>query len=433
MKIAFVSQGHGKIDPPAVTGSISIWTFEVINELKKSHAIVAYEMDGGSFRSRKKCHQNVTYFYAPTLYNRIGNRLHVYVRRVIKSLLKSEPHPKKPEFLSVFHNLGYILWVSWHLRKQKCDVAHIHQYSQYIPVIRFLNYRLKIILHMHSEWASQLDSHVIGKRIEKADLIVGCSEYISQKISDVFPIYKEKVATVFNGVHHWRFKSEAEKTGSYRKDGTHLLFVGRVSPEKGVHILIGAVRKLVKRYPTIQLNIVGGIGSAPKAFIIDFSGEPKVKGLAEFYPVDDQSGNYYRDSLKNLCADGLESNVFFKGAVPYQKVFEYYRSADILVNPSFSESFGMSLAEAMSAEKPVVATRVGGMVNVVDDGKTGILVEPGDECTLADAIARLIDNPSLRNRMGKAGRERILRLFSWEQVARKLETEYMQKLETVKH
>ena len=209
------------------------------------------------------------------------------------------------------------------------------------------------------------------------------------------------------------------------KESPQLLFVGRVSPEKGVHVLIGAVRKLVKRYPTIQLNIVGGIGSAPKAFIVDLSDDPKVKGLSEFYPGEDQNRHYYHDYLKNLCEDGLESNVFFKGAVPYQKVVEYYRSADILVNPSFSESFGMSLAEAMSAEKPVVATRVGGMVNVVENKKTGLLVEPGDENALADAIALLIENPALRIKMGRAGRKRILRLFSWEKVAKKLEFEYL--------
>jgi glycosyltransferase involved in cell wall biosynthesis len=88
----------------------------------------------------------------------------------------------------------------------------------------------------------------------------------------------------------------------------------------------------------------------------------------------------------------------------------------------------MSLAEAMSAEKPVVATRVGGMVNVVDDGKTGIIVEPGDENDLAQAISHLIENPELREQMGKDGRNRILKLFTWEQVAQSLEKQYRRVL-----
>jgi len=430
MKIAFVSQGHGKIDPPVVAGSISVWTFEIINALKESHAIIAYEMDGGSYRGRRKYHENVAYYYAPTLYNRVGNRLYTLGRKALKSFPGYESLPEKPYFLSVFYNLGYILWVAWHLRKQRCDLVHVHQYSQYLPVIRFFNPRLKTVLHMHSEWASQLDRQIIGKRITRADLVIGCSDYISQKIRDVFPASGEKVRTVYNGVHHERFKPAAEKPVSDREDGPHLLFVGRVSPEKGIHVLIRAVRKLARHYPSIRLNIVGAIGSAPREFLVDLSDDLQVRGLAEFYPRVGQNGLFYYNILKSLCADGLESHVDFTGGVPYGQVVEHYRNADILVNPSLSESFGMSLAEAMAAEKPVVATRVGGMVNVVDDERTGILVLPGDENALADAIARLIDSPSLRRRMGKEGRERILRLFSWEQVARNLEEEYRQMLAT---
>jgi len=433
MKIAFVSQGHGKIDPPVVTGSISLWTFEVINELKKSHAIIAYEMDGAAVRKRLKYHDNVTLIYVPTLYNRVGNRLYTIGRRVLKSLFKNVNHYQKPGFSTVFHNLGFILWVSWHLRKQNCDLVHIHQYSQYVPVIRLFNPRLKIILHMNCEWVSQLDRSMIGKRIKKADLLIGCSDYISKKISDVFPTIENKVKTVYNGVHHLRFKNETERSPTQRVNGPKLLFVGRVSPEKGIHVLISAVKKLSGRYPKIRLDIVGSIGSAPKEFIVELSDDPKVTSLSDFYPGRGQNGHYYYDCLKKLCLDGLESIVNFKGAVPYQQVVDYYKSADILINPSFSESFGMSLAEAMSAEKPVVATRVGGMVNVVENKITGLLVEPGDENALADAIALLIENPALRIKMGRAGRKRILRLFSWKQVAKKLELEYLQIVRSAPH
>ena len=106
MKIAFVSQGHGKIDPPVVAGSISIWTFEVLNELKKSHAIIAYEMDGAAVCSRLTYHDKVALIYVPTLYNRVGNRLHAIGCRVLKSIFKTVNHRQKPNFSSGFSQPG---------------------------------------------------------------------------------------------------------------------------------------------------------------------------------------------------------------------------------------------------------------------------------------------------------------------------------------
>jgi len=102
----------------------------------------------------------------------------------------------------------------------------------------------------------------------------------------------------------------------------------------------------------------------------------------------------------------------------------FYRNAHILINPSLSESFGMSLVEAMASEIPVVATRVGGMVNVVGNGETGLLVESDDKDDLARAIMRLIEDPALMLRMGKSGRQRVLDKFSWEQVSASLLANY---------
>lgn len=424
MKIAFISQGFGRIDLPVINGSISIWTYEILCQLKQTETVIAYEMEGGSAFSRIKHYENATYIYAPSFSNKLINRISQKIFRFKNKLRFTEGSNKKPIFASIFYNIGYILWVAINLRSQNCDLVHIHQFSQYVPVIRLFNRDIKIVLHMHSEWLNQLEKQIIRKRIAKSDLIVGCSDYISQKIEQAFPAFKHKVVTVYNGVHHLQFKPETKRMSANRKGNPHLLFVGRVSPEKGIHVLIRAVRQLVEQYPSIQLDIVGGIASAPKEFIVDLSDDPKVKDLAEFYPTPGSNGQNYYDCLKNMCKGSLESHVNFTGRVPYQEIIEYYREMDILINPSLSESFGMSLVEAMSAEKPVVATRVGGMVNVVDNGKTGIIVEPDDEIDLAQAISYLIENPELREKMGKAGRERIMEKFSWEAVARSLLSEY---------
>ncbi len=216
------------------------------------------------------------------------------------------------------------------------------------------------------------------------------------------------------------------KLNEFERERHHpeLLFVGRVSPEKGIHILIGAIRKLVNAYPSIHLNIVGSIGSAPKEFIVDLCDDPLVKGLSKFYGINQESADYYYTCLKGLIKDDLKAHISFCGSKPHTKVVEYYQHSDILINPSLSESFGMSLAEAMASEKPTISSRVGGMVNVVSDGETGLLVDPDNEDALAQAIAFLTENPKLREQMGIAGRKRILEKFSWERVASSMLMEY---------
>lgn len=98
-----------------------------------------------------------------------------------------------------------------------------------------------------------------------------------------------------------------------------------------------------------------------------------------------------------------------------------YAEADLCVVPSvWREPFGIAAVEAMAAGKPVVASRAGGLADVVEDGVTGLLVEPGDAAGLADGIARLIADPGLRERMGRAGRDKAKRRFSWDVLMREI-------------
>ncbi len=206
MKIAFISQGFGKIDPPVASGSISIWTYEIINELKKTEQVIAYEMDGGNYCSKIKDHDGVRYIYAPTFLNSFINRWHQKIFKAFKKIAFFHYSIQRPDFSSVYYNLGYIFWVSLHLRKQKCDIIHVHQFSQYVPILRLFNPKSKIVLHMHSEWLTQLDQDLMYKRMVKTDLIVGSSNYISELIEKKFPEFTGKVKTIYNGVHHKEFR-----------------------------------------------------------------------------------------------------------------------------------------------------------------------------------------------------------------------------------
>ena len=132
-----------------------------------------------------------------------------------------------------------------------------------------------------------------------------------------------------------------------------------------------------------------------------------------------------RSPLEKLTGQlGLTRNVSFLGAIEHRQVPELLRNVDIFVMPSIREEFGVAAVEAQAMEIPVVSTRVGGVPEVVLDGETGILVEPGDSEQLAQAILTLIENPALRRQMGKRGREHVLANYRWEDNAALMENLY---------
>jgi glycosyltransferase involved in cell wall biosynthesis len=178
------------------------------------------------------------------------------------------------------------------------------------------------------------------------------------------------------------------------------------------------MQKVVALLPQVQLKIVGSNGVASRDFIVSLSAEKRVADLATFY-----NGNYLA-SLQKQIDSSLADKITFTGFVPQHELVSYYRDADVLVNPSFSESFGMSLIEAMACQVPTVATRVGGMTEIVDEEKTGILVEAGDAPALAQAIQRLVENDDLRKTMGKSAAQVAVARYSWERIGESLLHKY---------
>src|SRR5262249_31181034 len=105
------------------------------------------------------------------------------------------------------------------------------------------------------------------------------------------------------------------------------------------------------------------------------------------------------------------------GFVAHERVHELYARAAVVVCPSRSEGFGLVCAEAMAHGRPVIATRVGGLVDLVRDRETGLLVPPGSPGALRAAIDRLLSDPELRGRLGAAGRAWIAEYCNWDRVA----------------
>lgn len=196
------------------------------------------------------------------------------------------------------------------------------------------------------------------------------------------------------GVDTDSFKPEPpdeELRGRLSIRGPCLLFVGRLAEKKGVRYLLEAMPEVLRHSPECTLVIVG---DGP-----------------------------LRGELQSLAGElGITGNVRFVGGVAHQQLPPYYATADIFVGPSVvaqsgdTEAFGVVFAEAMAAGRPVVATSVGGVGDIVVPGRTGLLVEPQSASALAEAIKQLLDAPDAVRKMAALGHRWARRKFEWRNV-----------------
>jgi len=169
--------------------------------------------------------------------------------------------------------------------------------------------------------------------------------------------------------------------------------VGRICREKGQMVLINALSLVVNSYPDLQALIIGE--------------------------------NYLERELNASIAKlGLERNVIMTGRLLPHEVNSLYHIMDIVSVPSLTEGFGLTAIEAMAAGKPVVASRVGGLAEIVEDGVSGILVEPQDHEQLAAAIVKCLEFPGHAADLGAAGSRRVAALFSLESYGKEIRSLY---------
>lgn len=401
-KVAIVNQPLDGVIPPDHS-SVGIWTYQVAPYVARQYDVTVYARWKRTQRSWKR-EEYLRYHFIHSLPRRVVGGL-----EPIMNLLKNED---LPVFASQLYYLDYIVPVALRLRRQRVDIVHIHNFTQFVPIVRAFNPQAKIVLHMSGEWLTQLDERIMAQRAAMCDLIFGASNHLTNLIRARFPQLADRCHTVYNGVDVDTFV--APSANGHHEDAKRLLFVGRVSPEKGVHVLLEALPIVAEKYPEVHLDIVGPVGAMPAEYLVSLSDEPEVLGLLSLYA--EPYGTY----LNRLIPSALADQVHFSGNLPHETLVRYYHKADVLINPSFSESFGMSLVEALASERPVVAARIGGMVEIVNGSNVGILVERGDAPGLAQAILTLLDDDQGRIAMGKAGREMVLERFTWSQVAHRV-------------
>jgi glycosyltransferase involved in cell wall biosynthesis len=415
LKVAFISEPWDTVDPPPVNWSGPILTYEIAKRLVASCDVLVYSRKLAHL-PRTKNYESIQFQYVPLFADRRGGYRITHLP-IVKSLIdgfkkNAYRNIRRPSYAANLAFWSFIVSIALHLRSQYCDVIHIHQFSQFVPIVRALNPHAKIVLHMHTDWMNQFDPEFVKPRLEKCDLILGCSEFIANNIRKRFPELASRCDFLHNGVDIEHFSGD-NVSGMKR-----ILFVGRVSPEKGVHVLMDAFQIVLKSHPDAELVLAGPWRTAARRFI-DFADDPLVSGLAEYYEMD------YLAFLKSKFKDDVAGRIRFLGPVEHRNLIDLYRNSTILTFPSvWNEPFGMPVIEAMSSNCAVVATRAGGIVEIIQEGNSGLLVERNNAEALANAILQILDHPDLRMKLVNGGRQRAVQDFSWEKIVSDLLDKY---------
>lgn len=402
LTVAIINQPTDHVVPPNVYSSIAIWNYEVARRLATECRTVVYSRDLPGF-TQTTVHEGVEYRRVPIRPDRV-------LVKLLRMTAWMRPR-RRPYLVSRFYYAHYARHVAEDLKRINADVVHVPNFPQFLPILRAKNPNIRIVLHMHCNWLCEFSPTMLKRRLMDADLITTCSEYVTRQVREVFPQYADRCHTMYNGVDATVFNN-ASRTNEGREQANELLYVGRISPEKGVHVLLDAFQRVLAKAPDAMLTLVGPDEVQPPDIYIRFSRDPKVLGLKRFY-----DGQNYGRRLQHGLIGVLASKVRFVGAAPHGELPKYYEKADVFLFPSvWQEPFGIAVIEAQAAGVPVVSTRSGGVVESVQDKVSGLLVERDDAAEMAEAILTLMGDAALRERLARSARTSVMEKFSWQSV-----------------
>jgi colanic acid/amylovoran biosynthesis glycosyltransferase len=281
-----------------------------------------------------------------------------------------------------FFYLAEALMVGQWMRERGLSHLHSH-FGVAVSTVAMIAARtfpvtLSFTIHGPDEFYD-VRKYYLAQKIETASFIFCIGAFARSQLMMLSPANQwHKLLVSPLGVDPKKFNPQRR-----RKEGgpVEIVCVGRLVSAKGQHVLLGAFRQLVRKGLNVRLRLVG---DGPD-----------------------------RMSLEKVAAQGeLRGLVLFEGAVEADRVLCILENADIFALPSFAEGIPVALMEAMAMEVPCVSTAITGIPELVRSEKDGILVAPADEDQFAAALARLIEDPDLRKRLGRAGRRRVAENFN---------------------
>lgn len=247
--------------------------------------------------------------------------------------------------------------------------------------------------------------------IAAADQIIAATASERDQLTSLYNCQPDKIAIIPPGVDTAHFypidQDEAKEAIDIPTSDRMVLFVGRIEPLKGIDTLIRAMAIL-------KLEC----GQCPHYLVI-------IGGDADL-PADKTSDEMAR--LQNLCSSlGLDEVILFLGKRGQDTLSYYYSAADLLVMPSFYESFGMVALEAMACSTPVIASDVGGLSHLIQHGETGFLVPSQDPVALADTMRNILQNDELRQQIGKKA-VTYAQQYDWTRISARILNLYTSRL-----
>ena len=311
------------------------------------------------------------------------------------------------------------------------DIVHCHTwYSHFAGCLVKYLHGIPLVLTTHSlephrPWkveqlgtAYHASSWIERTAYQNADGVVAVSIAMKQDVQALYGVDPAKVRVIHNGIdlREYRPRPNPSVLAEHGIDAKvpYILFVGRITRQKGIIHLVNAIRHL---RPGVQVVLCAGAPDTPEI------------------------AREMTDAVNRARADSRHPIVWITEMLPKEKVITLYTHAAIFVCPSVYEPFGIINLEAMACETPVVASAVGGIPEVVEHGETGLLVPPEAisptevepkhpeqfSRDLAAAVNVLLDDPDLREMMAAGARARVEREFSWTNIARQT-LEFYQEL-----
>ncbi|MFC7322498.1 glycosyltransferase family 4 protein [Halobacillus campisalis] len=285
------------------------------------------------------------------------------------------------------------------------DLIHIFNRPRLVSAVRELAPDAKIVLSMHNDMfkAEKIAREEGAAAVRNVDKIITISNYIGKTIRDLFPESAPKLQTIYSGVDLERFAPSYSSQAKEMRDRLRnehnlsskkvILFAGRLSPNKGIDVLVRAIPELAKKHDDIALVIMGSKWFSDNA-VTDYIAY--VRALAERLPI----------------------SVVLTGFVSPDKIQEWFAASDIFVCTSqWQEPLARVHYEAMAAALPIVTTDRGGNKEVIEPYKNGVIVEkPEDTGEFVKHISYLLSNPELGAQMGRYGRSLAEKYYSWDRV-----------------
>lgn len=297
------------------------------------------------------------------------------------------------KFKSIYKSLNYIKPDLVYITPNSCGAAFYKDFLL-IEMIKKMGY--KIIAHFHNKgvaahqknFLNNILYHLFFKDLKIILLADTLYEDVKQYVK------RENIYICPNGIKRSCSDEDVQSAIKHHNKIPHILFLSNLLTTKGIFVLLDALKILLDKDILFFCDVVGG----------------------ETYDVS------ISDFNKEIASRGLKQHIKYHGSKYGEKKRSFISSSDIFVFPTYNETFGLVLLEAMELCKPCISCNEGGIPNIIKNKQTGIIVPKQDSISLANAIEKLIKDPELRKSMGIAGREHFLKEFTINKFEYRLKT-----------